>query len=96
VQKARRREEATAGSTPARSEITPFCLLDQDAAGKCGRQLLIQALRIDAGPMLGNAEGGEIREGPRDDEVRLGHWLAGRTKQIERSEAHRPQPKRQS
>lgn len=57
-----------------------FWLLDQDAAGQCGRQLLIQALRIMlAGPADGNTAADqdlEIRE--RGERLHPLAWLSRR------------------
>src|SRR4029077_20054997 len=50
-----------------------FGLLDHHAAVQGAGQLLVQAVRLDTGPMLDDAEGGQVGEGPGDDEVGLDH-----------------------
>ena len=45
--------------------------------------------------MLHDAEGGEVGEGPGDDDVRLLHRGPGHAEQVQGAEGHLPQPQRQ-
>jgi hypothetical protein len=71
------------------------CSITTRLVSAAGGQLLVQALGLGAGAMLGDGQGGQVGEGAGDDEVRLGHRGAGGAEQIQRAEGQLPQPQRQ-
>ena len=62
---------------------------------RAAEQLLVQAMGPGAGAMLHDAQGGQVREGPGDDDVRLIDRRPGDAEQVQRAERHLPQPQRQ-